>query len=223
MGASGNFSQLNVQHGSLIEYADTSTPLELHFEFNPTTITRTRAVTLRTGGAQGTRGGYDFQNKSETARAAQGVTVNAESFTVKILLDATDRMNADDAQAAQNGVQPELDIIRSMLEPKIQTPQGARTLAAIGQGNQRAFSRQQYASVLLFSWGVHTLPVFMTQAQIELKEFLPNLVPYRAEATLTLQIIESNNPFYADELKRQFASAGQTVGTSTTPAGGGAH
>jgi len=223
MSAGGNFSQLNVQRGALIEYADTSTPLELHFEFNPTTITRTRAVTLRTGGAQGTRGGYDFQNKSETARAAQGVTVNAESFSVKILLDATDRMNADDAQAAQNGVQPELDIIRSMLEPKIQTPQGARTLAAIGQGNQRAFSRQQYASVLLFSWGVHTLPVFMTQAQIELKEFLPNLVPYRAEATLTLQIIESNNPFYVDELKRQFASAGQTVGTSTTPAGGGAH
>jgi hypothetical protein len=76
--------------------------------------------------------------------------------------------------------------------------------------------------VLLFRWGPHTLPVFMTQAQIELKEFLPNLKPYRAEATLTLQIIESNNPFYVDELKRQFASAGQPVGTSPTPAGGGA-
>lgn len=222
MPSTGNFSHLNVQQGALIEYADTSTPLELHFEFNPTTITRTRAITLPTGGAQGTRGGYDFQSKSETARAAQGVTVNPESFSVKILLDATDRMNADDAQAAQNGVQPELDIIRSMIEPKIQTPDGARTLAAIGQGNQRAFAREQHVSVLLFTWGVHTLPVFMTQAQIELKEFLPNLVPYRAEATLTLQIIESKNPFYVDELKRQFSSAGQIVTTSPTPPGAGA-
>lgn len=222
MVANGNYSQVKVQPGRLIEYADTEAPLELQFEFNPTTITRTRSITLRTGGSPGTRGGYDFQNKAEAARAAQGVTVNAESFSVKILLDATDRMNAGDRDAEQNGVQPELDVIRSMLEPKLQSPQGARTLAAIGQGNQRAFARQQHASVLLFHWGPHTLPVFMTQAQIELKEFLPNLIPYRAEATLTLQIIESNNPFYVDELKRQFSSAGQTVSTSATPTGGGA-
>jgi Contractile injection system tube protein len=219
---SGSTSQVNPQHGSLVEYADTPSPLELRFEFNPTTITRTRTVTLRTGGSQGTRGGYDFQNKAEAVRAAQGVTVNAETFTVKILLDATDRMNAGDQQAEQSGVQPQLDIIRSMIEPKIQAPGGARTLAALGQGNQRAFSRQQHASVLLFSWGPHTLPVFMTQAQVEMKEFLPNLMPYRAEVTLTLQIIESNNPYYVGELQRQFNSAGQSTGTSPTPTGGAA-
>lgn len=220
MGADGNHSHLDVQRGSLIEYAETPSPLELHFEFNPTTLTRTRSVTLRTGGAPGTRGGYDFQSKSETARAAQGVTLNAESFTVKILLDATDRMNAGDEGAARNGIQPELDVIRCMLEPKTQSPDGARTLAAMGQGSPRAFSRQQYASVLLFQWGPHTLPVFMTQAQLDLKDFLPSLVPYRAEATLTLQVIESNNPFYANELKRQSASAGQRPGPVATPAGG---
>lgn len=220
MTGSGNFSHLNVQHGRLEEFANTDTPLVLHFEFNPTTITRTRSITLRTGGSPGTRGGYDFQDRAQTVRAAQGVTVNAESFTVKILLDATDRMNDGDSQAEEQGVQRDLDIIRSMIEPKVQTPEGARTLAAIQASNQRAFSRNQHASVLLFTWGSQTLPVFMTQAQIELKEFLPNLAPYRAEATLTLQIIESNNPFYVDELKRQFASAGQSAGPSRTPAGG---
>lgn len=219
MVSSGNFSQLNSARGRLEEYANTSTPLVLAFEFNPTTITRTRSVTLRTGTTPATRGGYDFQNREQTVRAAQGVTVNAESFTIKILLDATDRMNAGDQNASQHGVQTELDVIRSMLEPKTQTPEGARTLSAIGQGDQRAFSRHVYASVLLFHWGVHTLPVFLTQAQIELKEFLPNLSPYRAEATLTLQIIESNNPYYIDELKRQFASAGQPVSTGGSPAG----
>lgn len=205
----GGWSNLRAQRGALIEYSNAAKPLELHFEFNPATISRTRSVTVKTGGAPGSRGGYDFKNKSEIRRASQGVTVNAESFSVKILLDATDRMDAGDPIATQMGVQPELDVIRSMLEPKIQTPDGARTLAALGQGDERAFSRQQVASVLLFKWGEQVLPVFMTQAQFEVKEHLPTLYPYRAEATLTLQVIESSNPFYEQELRRQFASAEQ--------------
>src|SRR5262249_49754150 len=152
----GNHSNLKVQRGVLVEYANTPTPLRLEFEFNPASITRTRAITVRTGGAPGTRGGYDFSDVKEVVRAAQGVTVNAESFTANILLDATDRMNAGDPIATQYGVQPEIDVLRSMVEPKIQTPDGARTLAALGEGNSRAFARDEYASVLLFTWGVMT-------------------------------------------------------------------
>ena len=220
MDTQGNRSSLRAQSGSLIEYTHTGRPLALYFEFNPTTITRTRTITVKTGGAPGTRGGYDFKDASETPRASQGVTVTPESFSVKILLDATDRMNAGDNEATRNGIQAELDIIRCMLEPKVQTHDGARTLAAIGHGGQRAFSRHQFASVLLFSWGVQELPVFMTEAQIELQEFLPNLAPYRAEATLTLQVIESNNPIYSRALTRQFASATQMRWTLPGPAGG---
>lgn len=211
---SGGYSGVNVQRGALIEYTSAEPPLELHFEFNPAGITRTRSITVETGGAPGTRGGYDFQDKSEIHRVAQGVTVNTESFTVKILLDATDRMNAGDDQAIERGVQPELDIIRSMIEPKAQDNEGARTLAAMGAGDDRAVSRQEFASVLLFKWGVQVLPVFLTQAQFEVKEYLPNLIPYRCEATLTLQIIESDNPFYREEVRRQFEWAGQSTGSS---------
>ncbi len=203
---SGGFSNTLVMRGALIEYANVEQPLMLFFEFNPSTITRTRSVTIKTGDAPGTMGGYDFSNKTETVRASQSVTINAESFSAKILLDATDRMNAGDPLASSLGVQPEIDIIRSMVEPKTQGASGARTLAALGKGEDRAFSRSQHASVLLFIWGVHVLPVFLTQVQIEIKEMLPTLVPYRAEATLTMQIIESINPFYINELKRQFAS-----------------
>jgi hypothetical protein len=212
----GDHSQLQVQRGSLVEYANTPSPLALTFEFNPSTITRTRSVTVRTGGAPGTRGGYDFSDVREVARASQGVTVNAETFNIKILLDATDRMNAGDAVATREGVQPELDTLRSMVEPKNQTPDGARTLAALGQGDDRAFARQDFASVLVLTWGVHVLPVFMTQVQIEIKDYLPSLVPYRAEATLGLQIIESNNPFYREELKRQFAG-GLSMSSARSP------
>ncbi len=210
----GNMSKLKIQRGALVEYANVDNPLELYFEFNPATITRTRSVTVQTGGAPGSRGGYDFADKSEIHRVAQGVTVNAESFRVKIMLDATDRMNSGDNDAIVKGVQPELDLLRSMIEPKSQDNQGARTLAALGEGEDRAFSTQQYASVLLFKWGVQVLPVFMTQARFDVKAWLPNLVPYRAEATLTLQIIESNNPFYREELRRQFAAAESISGSA---------
>jgi len=200
--------------GALVEYALAIPPLLLLFEFNPESITRTRSVTVKTGGSPATRGGYDFVSPTETPRASQGVTVNAESFTVKVLLDATDRMNEGDAIASVFGVQPELDTIRSMVEPKSQSPSGVQMLAALGMGEDRAFSHNESASVLLFVWGTHILPVFLTQAQIEEKAYFPSLVPYRAEATLTLQVIESGNPFYTVEKARQVVGAAlNTVGT----------
>ena len=207
----GNFSGLRTVRGALIEYTEAPDPLALFFDFNPSSMTRTRAVTIRTGDAAGTTGGYDFASKSEVPRASQGVSTQPESLSAKILLDATDRMNAGDPVAATVGVQPEIDILRTMVEPKSQTPEGARTLAALGEGDGRAFSRDRYASVLLFQWGAISLPVFMTQAQVELRELLPNLFPYRAEATLALQVIESSNPIYTTELKRQTTSATSRV------------
>lgn len=204
----GNYTPLKVLRGSLVEYTAASVPLVLSFEFNPINMTRIRGVSVRSGQSAATRGGYDFSDPSELPRASQGVTVDAESISLRILLDATDRMNVGDPIASVQGVQPEIDVIRSMLEPKVQTPEGARTLSALGQGNERAFARHRYASVLLFNWSIHVLPVFMTQANVEITGFLPNLSPYRAEANLTLQIIESDNPFYLQEVERQFRNAG---------------
>ncbi len=202
-------SRVRAQHGALFEYIVTGIPLMLEFEFNPQTITRTRSVTVNTGGAPGTRGGYDFVSPTEASRASQGVSVDVESFSLTILFDATDRMLAVEtsAEAHQHGVQPEIDTLRSMLEPKSQSPGGMRTLAALGQGSGAAFSRQEFASVLLFKWGMHLLPVFLTRTEITQQLHLPNLVPYRAEVSLTMQIIESKNPFYEVELRRQFGSA----------------
>jgi len=211
-------SAVRVQRGSLSEYGFDDDALTLDFEFNPSSITRTRAVSIKTGGLAGTRGGYDFSSPSEALRAAQGVVAEPESFDITILLDATDRMDAGDSDAGARGIQPELDIIRCMLEPKSQQPDGAKTLSALGKGNEKSFPRYQALSVLLFKWGVQTLPVFMTRAQVEAQEFLPSLVPYRARVTLTLQIIESDNPYYNEEILRQTRSA---AGVGKNPGSGG--
>ena len=198
---------INLTHGVLIEYALSLPPLALVFEFNPKTLSRTRTVTVQTGHAPGTRGGYDFVLPTETPRASQGVTVQPESFTLTILLDATDRMDQGDPIAAELGIQPELDTLRRMLEPKSQAPAGVQLLASLGQGGERGHSHDESASVLLFVWGLHILPVFLTTVRVEEKAHLPSLFPYRAEATLTLQVIEGNNPFYQVETVRQIAFA----------------
>jgi len=221
-----NFSHLKVVRGKLVEYTESKTPLTLSFEFNPSTITRSRSIEISFGEGQQTTGGKDFRNVSESTRAAQGATVKAESFTVKILLDATDRMNEPEFKDDKNnqvqkplapkdkevyltGIQPEMDILYSMVEPKLQEPGGAATLAALSRNGG---DKQPYPSVLLFHWGEQVMPVFMTQVQFEVKAYLPSLVPYRAEATLTLQVIQSRNEFYTAEIQRMFNSAKKAVG-----------
>jgi hypothetical protein len=206
---------LNVAKGVLVEYSLSLPPLMLVFEFNPKTLSRTRTITVKTGNAPGTRGGYDFAFPTETSRVAQGVSMEPESFSITVLIDATDRLNEGNAVAAQFGIQPELDTLRTMVEPKVQGPGGLQVLSSISAGGERAFQRQEAPSVLLFVWGTHILPVFLTSVKVDEQAHFPSLVPYRAEVTLTMQVIEGNNPFYEVEKIRQVASAALNTLTTT--------
>lgn len=212
---------LNVTKGVLIEYALSIPPLALVFQFNPKTLSRTRTITLPTGNAPGTRGGYDFTLPTDTPRVAQGVSIQPEQFTIQILIDATDRLDSGDAIAGVFGIEPELDTLRSMVEPKSQGPGGFQMLSSLGLGSPRAFQRDECASVILFVWGTHILPVFLTSVQVEETAHLPSLVPYRATASLTMQVIEGNNPFYQVEKIRQVIGAAMnTVQTVSAALGG---
>ncbi|MGD9949706.1 MAG: hypothetical protein AB7U29_14690, partial [Desulfobulbus sp.] len=157
---------LSPLRGFLVEYGTSKPPLMLSFRFNPQTLTRTRSVTLTLGTTPATRGGYDFALPSETSRVAQGVSVEPESFDLEILLDATDRMNDGDPITQTMGIQPELDTLRSMVEPKTQGPGGLQALTGLGFGGNRAFQHSQSASVLLLVWGVHVQPVFLKSIEV---------------------------------------------------------
>jgi hypothetical protein len=198
---------IKVTKGLLIEYALALPPLALAFDFNPQSISRTRSVTITTGSTPANRGGYDFMLPTESPRASQGVSMQPETFSIKILLDATDRMGEGEPVATELGIQPEIDTLRSMVEPKSQGPGGVQLLASLGAGGDCAMSNREHASVLLFVWGFRILPVFLTSVQIEEQAHLPSLMPYRAEATLQMQVIESSNPFYDVETLRQVVSS----------------
>mgnify|MGYP005844860173 CR=1 FL=1 len=206
---------INLTRGLLIEYGLSLPPLVLQFEFNPETLSRTRTINIVTGNAPGTRGGYDFTLPNETPRVAQGVTVEPEQFSLEILLDATDRMSDPNlpghAIAGEFGIEPELDTLRSMVEPKSQGPGGVQMLAGLGLGGKKAFQRDEHPSVLLLVWGTHILPVFLKSVQVEETAHLPTLRPYRARVTLSFQVIEGNNPFYQVEKVRQMVGAAMNL------------
>lgn len=196
----------NFVRGALVEYGLSVPPLRLSFDFNPQQISRTRTVTVKTGDAPGARGGYDFASPLDTGRVAQGVEMAAETFSIDILLDATDKMNEGDAIASTFGVQPQIDTLRAMAEPKVQGPAGVQMIAGLDLGGARAFSRQETPSVLIFAWGAQLLPVFLTSVAQKEALHLENLAPYRAEINLGMQVIESTNPFHSAERVRQTAS-----------------
>ncbi|MCB1800551.1 MAG: hypothetical protein KDI82_02575 [Gammaproteobacteria bacterium] len=199
--------------GVLFEYGLSIPPLALVFDFNPQSISRSRSVTIKTGEAPGNRTGYDFLTPLETSRVAQGVELAAEGFSIDIMLDATDQMNKGDPIAAQFGVQPQIDTLRSMVEPKAQGPLGLQTLSSLGIGGARAFERQETASVLIFAWGLQLIPVFLTGVTQKEALHLPNLMPYRAEMSLSMQVIESNNPFTMADKVRQTAMTALNAAT----------
>jgi hypothetical protein len=209
---------IKVTRGMLVEYAVSIPPLVLSFEFNPETVSRTRTITIQRGDLPGNRGGYSFTSPLETARAAQGVAMEPESFSVRILLDATDRMDTGDPVATAFGVQPEIDTLRTMVEPKVQGPAGVQMLASLGAVSDRALFRREHPSVLLFVWGFYVLPVFLTSVTIDEKAHLPSLFPLRAEANLTMQVIESSNIFYELEKVRQVVGAALHLGSEVAGA-----
>ena len=155
-----------------------------------------------------------FTLPSETPRVAQGVTVEPEEFSFEILIDATDRMTdpllPGHTIAALFGIEPELDTLRSMVEPKTQGPGGVQLLASLG-ASRKAFQRDVHPSVLLLIWGSHVLPVFLTSVQVEEQAHLPSLKPYRAEVSLGFRVIEGNNPFYLVEKARQLLGAANNL------------
>ncbi|HHL31574.1 MAG TPA: hypothetical protein ENJ41_03240 [Oceanospirillales bacterium] len=181
--------------GMLVEYALSIPPLALEFELNPESITRTRTASFDASAVPIT----DFLTPGEANRIGQATSPSAETISFEILLDATDKLS-DSNHLMHNvarvvGIEPEIATLRSMLEPKVSGTGGFQVMSSIA-GGMRAHEHDEHLSILLFIWGSHVLPVFMTSLTIVEQAHLPTLSPYRAKANITLTVLESNNPFY---------------------------
>jgi len=199
---------IKTAHGMLLEYALSLPPLAVEFEFNPESLTRSRSVSFD-GSALPIS---DFTTPGEANRIGQAASATAETITFDILLDATDKLSDTSHPmheiALVSGIEPEIATLRSMVEPKVSGPGPFQMLASLGGGGSHAHERDEHLSILLFVWGTHILPVFMTSLTIEEQAHLPLLKPYRAKASITLQVLESTNPFYqVEQVQRMVMSA----------------
>lgn len=202
---------IRTANGMLLEYALKVPPLAVEFEFNPESLTRSRSVSFD-GSALPVA---DFTTPAESNRIGQAASATAETLSFDILLDATDKLgdtnHAMHEVAVVSGVEPEIATLRNMLEPKVSGPDPFQLMASLA-GNAHAHERDEHLSVLLFVWGSHILPVFMTSLNIEEQAHLPTLKPYRAKASIGLQVLESNNPFYkTEQAQRMLLSAANLV------------
>ena len=198
--------------GMLVEYALSLPPLVLEFDLNPETLTRSRTVSFDASALPIA----DFVTPGESNRIGQAASAAAETISFDILLDATDKL-ADPSHpmhaiAQVSGVEPEIATLRSMVEPKVNGPGPFQMMAALGGSGAHAHERDEHLSVLLFVWGTHILPVFCTSLSIEEQAHLPLLKPYRAKASISLQVLESTNPFYqVEQVQRMIMAAANLV------------
>ena len=194
--------------GMLVEFNLDPDAIVLPFQYNPETLTRSRGTELTINNAPGVGTNFMFTLPSQTPRVMQAATLQEETLTVEVLFAAADYADRDKAPLGPDGIQPVLDSLRLLVEPRSQKAGGLRMLTELGLTGSRAFDRDVTPSVLLFVWGKQTLPVVMKNVSYTVDEFLPNLVPIRAKAQITMLVIEAHNPIiFADKLRQQISAS----------------
>jgi hypothetical protein len=212
---SGFSNQPKILRGAFVEFGISIPPLIVVFQFNPLTISRTRSARADRPATPLNMQGVkilDFAKQAlETTfkgdfRAGQKITVNPETLSFDIRLDATDKLNEGDGLTEQFGIAPQLSTLELMMLPKSQGLLGAvvSSLLGVKKANFAFFDDAQNPPVILLVWGrKKVLPVNITNMSIKEEEFSTDLNPIRATVTVSLEVIEGGNlPFiYTKTLK----------------------
>jgi len=211
-----------ILRGAFVEYGLSLPPLVLPFQFNPEQITRTRTLSFddpnsgvyapgqaeTTGEETQTRGSqtrgierssrtlWDYHNEEKdllAIRDGQVVTIQEESISFEIRLDATDKLNEGDPITEQFGLSPQLSTLELMVHPKSENLLG-QLLSAISTEKGFSFTKRVNPPMILFIWGrKRVLPVNIDSMNITETEFSTDLNPVRATVSVTLTVIEGKN------------------------------
>ena len=163
-----------LQKGSIIAIDQaTKQRTEIQFQYNPETLTRRLT-------AQTASGNYD---RSEAFRIK---APPEETFSLEVLLDATDELEAGNSDAQNMGIHPKLAVLELLLYPKSQLIIANEILAKFGVIE----IVPPEVPLTLFSWGPNRIvPVRLTSFSITEEAFDPNLNPIRAKVSLDLTVL----------------------------------
>ncbi|NIM18418.1 MAG: hypothetical protein GTO45_41085 [Candidatus Aminicenantes bacterium] len=212
-----------ILRGAFMEYGVSTEPLLVVFQFNPVQLTRNRSLTFtapneavtappsgtetREEGTSGTRTSqqatsqaagslrnYHKDNELMDIQIGQRVTLQEESISFEIRLDATDQLNEGDPIAGLWGIAPQLSALELMVYPKAETVFGAD----LGSSGGHSFGKEENPPMIIFIWGEdRVLPVNINSMNITETEFNTQLSPIRATVSVSLTVIEGKNAVYA--------------------------
>lgn len=207
-----------ILRGAFVEYGLSVPPLTVVFQFNPVQLSRNRSLSFRSTPKKLStrltmkegrlveeqveaeqniplREFHSGQTDLAHIRDKQIVTVQEESISFDIRLDATDKLNEGDPIAEQFGVAPQLATLELMVTPKDESFFGKQLRGLAPKGF--SFTKSKNPPLILFVWGRNrVLPVNINSLNVTETEFSTDLNPIRATVSVSLTVIEGPNPLY---------------------------
>lgn len=166
-------------------------PLIVSFQFNPDRMTRTRSAFVRSPHSRAGR--EELTPERESLGEAQSTYCTPETLSFDIRLDASDALESGDPIAGEFGVLPALSALELMIVPRSESFFGE----LLGLSADFGFGDRRSTPVLIFVWGRQRIyPVRLTDLTIQETEYNPNLNPTRVTASVSIQVIGGQNPFY---------------------------
>jgi hypothetical protein len=199
-----------ILRGAFVEFGLSIPPLVVAFQFNPVQLTRNHSLQfsvpnttpaappptqaegetenslLRTlqrsisAGQTSLRQHHQDRDDLLAIREDQQVTIQEETISFEIRLDATDKLNDGDVITEQFGIAPQLATLEAMVYPKEESLVGA---ALLGKSAGFSFTKGENPPMMLFIWGgKRVLPVNINSMNVTETEFSTDLDPIRALA-----------------------------------------
>lgn len=222
--ADGFPNKPKILKGAFVEYGLSLPPLFVVFQFNPEQLTRSRSVSFSAPGgrsdaateeagegeAPAAAGGTarcnslrelhqrEFEDEDDllAIRSAQQVSIEEETISFDIRLDAGDDLNDGSIVAGEFGILPQLSTLELMMHAKSDSILGNLT-GFLGSGGGTSFSNMERPPIVLFIWGyTRVLPVNLTSMSITETEFNTHLAPTRATVNVGMTVIEGKSVPY---------------------------
>lgn len=219
---SGFRNRPKILRGAFVEYGLSIPPLFVVFQFNPVQLSRSRSLSFsapdkqrddcprcpgetkeeyksRTAQPQSLRDFHqqDFKDEDDlmAIQEKQVVSVQEETISFDLRLDATDDLNDGDAITEQFGILPRLATLELMMFPKEESLLGQ--LLEIKSESGFSFTDRKKPPLVLFIWGrTRVLPVNIDSMSITETEFGTDLHPIRATVSVSLTVIEGKSVPY---------------------------
>jgi len=197
-----------ILRGAFVEFGLSLPPLFVVFQFNPTQLTRNRALTFAAAGAGTATGTRAPAIPPRTLRQMHGkepdllelqkkqlVSLQEQTIGFDVRLDATERLDEGDAIAEEFGIAPQLSTLELMTYPKDESLLGSAVGSLLGKPKGFSFTRGRNPPMILFIFGrKRVLPVNINSMNITETEFSSDLNPVRATVAVNLTVIEGKSP-----------------------------